>query len=563
MSVVTATILSDGSPIKDTYEVLSIDVRREVDRIPAATLVLLDGNPAEGTFAISETEVFRPGKEIAIKLRYEGEPGSEGTVFKGLVVRHGIEANASASLLNIELKDAAVRLTQGRRSQVFARKSDTDAIRTLLSNAKLTVGDLEATQPTHPELVQYQCSDWDFILSRTDLYGLRVVVEDGRVSARKVKASGLSVRRIAYAQDEVYDFEMQADAASQRPDFAVLGWDPATQKPRKVDRATPFQAGGGNFDAGRIATSLGFSKDSLAHAVPVAEDELKVSANGRMVRNRLAFIRGRIGVPGFAKARLLDIVELVGMGRRFNGKAVVTGLRHRVDASGWRTDLQFGLTPRRFCEEEGIREIPAAGFLPAASGLQIAVVKKIAPDPDKQLRVQVQLAGMEDAKALIWARWASPDAGKDRGWFFWPEVNDEVVVGFCNDDPRQPIVLGALFSSKNPPSSAFKNFDDKNKVKGIVTKKGTKFTFVDEDKPSVRIETPGGNKVVLDDQTGSIQLADPHGNTVTMDKTGITLKSAKDLNLDAGGNVTIKSTGNLQLEASGKVTLKGAAVDVQ
>lgn len=563
MSVVTPTILSDGRPIPDTWDVVSIDVRREVDRIPSATVVLLDGNPAEGTFAISETDVFRPGKEIAIKLRYEGERGGDKTVFNGVVVRHAIQANAGSSQLSLELKDAAVRLTQGRRSQVFTQKSDADAIRALLDETRLAVGDVQATQPTHPELVQYQSTDWDFILSRTDLYGLRVVVEDGRVSVRQVKTSGPAGRQYAYAQDEVYDFEMEADAGSQHPDFTALGWDPATQQARKIDRATPFRAGGGNLDAKGIANTLGFPDDSVVHAVPITGDELKASADGRMVRNRLAFIRGRIGVPGFAEARLLDLVELKGMGRRFNGKLVVTGLRHRVDPSGWRTDLQFGLTPGRFCEEDGTREIPAAGFLPAASGLQIAVVKKIASDPDQQFRVQVQLAGMDDAKALIWARWASPDAAKGRGWFFWPEVNDEVVVGFCNDDPRQPIVLGALFSSKNAPPDAFKNLDDQNKLKGIVTKKGTKFSFVDEDKPSVRIETPGGNQVVLDDQAESIQVADQHGNTLTLDKNGITLKSAKDLKLEAGGNVTVNGAGNLELEASGNVTIKGAAVDVQ
>jgi uncharacterized protein involved in type VI secretion and phage assembly len=147
----------------------------------------------------------------------------------------------------------------------------------------------------------------------------------------------------------------------------------------------------------------------------------------------------------------------------------------------------------------------------------------------------------------VWARVAHPDAGKQRGQVFWPEPGDEVVVGFLNGDPRQAIVLGALHGSANaPPDDAGPPSQD-NTRRAIVSKAGTVIAF-DDDKKSVRIETPGKNKVVIDDDAKSITLADQHGNTITLDDKGITLKSAKDFTIDA---------------ASGKVVIKGSTVDVQ
>ena len=84
--VVTATILSEGSAIDPEYCVMSIDIIKEVNKIPSAQIILLDGDAAKQEFAISNSNFFKPGKTIEIKLRYEGNVAEEATVFKGIVV---------------------------------------------------------------------------------------------------------------------------------------------------------------------------------------------------------------------------------------------------------------------------------------------------------------------------------------------------------------------------------------------------------------------------------------------------------------------------------------------
>lgn len=539
MSVVTPTILSGGAQIDPTYELISIDIRREVNRIPLASVVLLDGDAAKRKFAISDTQYFEPGKEIEIKVRYESET-EDATLFKGPVIRHGVEASAQGSLLRVEMKDAAVKLTQTRKSTVFSKQSDDAVIRKLIGDAQLKTGTIDPTKPEHPEIVQYYCSDWDFIVSRADIQGLLAVADDGEISLRQVDLSAGPDHTFDYGVSEIYNFEFELDAGNQYAKVQSTGWDIKEQKPIEPSEAKGFALSQGNLDGEKLAQAVGFGTCALSHPVPVAPEELQAWANARMMRSRMSMIRGRLATRGSPDIKLLQIMEIDGVGKRFNGKTLVTGICHRVDADGWRTDVQFGLSPRSFSQEDGIRDAPAAGLLPGVGGLQIGVVDKFEADPDKQLRVKVSLPGIDPKAGALWARLASPDAGKDRGYFFRPESGDEVVVGFFNEDPRQPVILGALYSSKNAPPKDFSDLTKDNVKKGIVTKGGTKIAFTDDKKASLFFETAGKNKIFLDDDNELIEISDKHGNKITLDKDGIKLASAKDLKLEASGNVEIK-----------------------
>ncbi|WP_437575246.1 type VI secretion system tip protein VgrG [Sorangium sp. So ce887] len=540
MPAVTPTILSNGKPMDPAYELLSLDIRREVDRIPQAELRVRDGDAAKQAFAISDTGFFEPGAKIEIKLRYEGE--ADQCVFKGMVVRHGVEAGDDGSVLVIGIKDAAVKLTTARRSAVFREMTDEAIVKELLEAASVEVGTIDEPKPEHAEMVQYHSTPWDFILLRAGALGLLVVVEDGKVSLRKTAVKNAPKHCFDYGISEIFDVEIEADAEHQYRAVESVAWDPKEQKPTDPLKAKSVRTTLGNLDGGKLGDAVGNGTCTLSHPVPVAAEELQAWADARMARSRMALLRGRIAVPGFADIGLLDVMEVEGIGKRFNGTTLVTGLRHRVDASGWRTDVQFGLSPEAFSRKEDIRDTPAAGLLPAVSGLQIGVVAGFEEDPDEELRVKVILQGVDAKEGKgVWARLATPDAGEARGYFFRPEPNDEVVVGFFNDDPRRPVILGALFGSKNAPPDVMGKPSGKNDKSGIVTKFGTKITLLDPDKEkaSVSIETANKNKLVIDDSAKSILLSDQHGNSITMGEKGIEIESKKDLNLKIDGTVTI------------------------
>jgi len=281
------------------------------------------------------------------------------------------------------------------------------------------------------------------------------------------------------------------------------------------------------------------------HPAILASGELTAWAQSRLARSRLALLRGTAVIQGTAAVKPRDLVELAGVGDRFNGNAYVSGVTQTIDGSGWRTELRLGLPPEPFAQQPDISDLSAGGLVPSVQGLHVGVVGDFEKDPLGEHRVKVLLAVLDKKQGAVWARVAKPDAGKDRGQVFWPEVGDEVVVGFVNGDPRQAVMLGALHGSKNtPPTDAGPPTKD-NKQRAIATKSGLVIAF-DDDKKVVTIKTPGGRSVVLDDDNKAITLADKK-NKIVMNSDG----------------VTIKTDGDFKIDASGKVTIKGSAVDVQ
>lgn len=541
MSVVTATILSGNSLIDPTCEVVSIDILKELNRIPSARIVLSDGSVARRKFEVSDGAFFEPGKEIEIKLRYEGEQDGDASLFKGLVVKQTVEADEGGTLLTVYMKDAALKLTRTRRSEVYYGKSDTEIFRDLIGRGGLKSGSMDDTTFKNAELVQYYCTDWDFILSRAEACGLVVNVEDGEISVRKIALGESPKHSFEFGIDEVYDFEIELDGTNQYENVEGVAWDPKNQKLTQAMKADPFVILQGNLKPADVARAVGTPIRRLSCPIALDPKALQAWANGGMIKSRMSMLRGRLTVPGSGKIRRLDPLKVEGIGKRFNGGTIVTGVRHRVNGEGWLTDVQFGLSDERFAERRGVMDVPAAGQLPGVNGLQVGIVDQFQEDPDKEFRVRVILPGIDETKGAVWARLATPDAGKGRGFFFRPDPGDEVIVGFLNDDPRQPIILGAVFGSKNAPPEDMR-VGKENIDKGIVGKNGAVLGFMDDKKPAVFIETPGSNKIIFDDDGQMVQISDQHGNSITMSKDGIEIKSAKDLKIKASGNVEIQGS---------------------
>jgi uncharacterized protein involved in type VI secretion and phage assembly len=289
----------------------------------------------------------------------------------------------------------------------------------------------------------------------------------------------------------------------------------------------------GNLDAAAIARKLGGDTCALVHPALVPQGELKDWAGSRLSRSRLALLRGRASIAGRSDLAPRDVVELAGVGERFNGKAFVSGVTHTIDPGGWRTELRLGLPPEPFARQPDIADLPAGGLLPPVHGLHVGVVGDFESDPLGEHRVKVLLSVLDKKQGAVWARVARPDAGKDRGQVFWPETGDEVVVGFVNGDPRQAILLGALHGSHNkPPDDAGPPSKDNTK-RAIVSKAGSIISF-DDKKKTVTVTTAGERKLVLDDDAGAITLSDKAGNTIKLDGDGITLTSTGDITIQAG-----------------------------
>ena len=137
---------------------------------------------------------------------------------------------------------------------------------------------------------------------------------------------------------------------------------------------------------------------------------------------------------------------------------------------------------------------------------------------------------------------------------FRPEIDDEVIVGFINDDPNDAVILGGLHSSAKPaPLTA----SDDNYEKGIFTQSGIQLLFNDESK-SVSIVTPGGRSVLINDDTEEVIIDDNGNSTITLNSDGIALSSSGDISINAQGDLNLEGQ-NITLKAQQELKAEGAA----
>ncbi|MBN1209711.1 MAG: type VI secretion system tip protein VgrG [Myxococcaceae bacterium] len=554
-------LFSDGEEVSQEHHVLSVVVTRALNRIPYAQVVLQDGDVAAQDFPLSNEPLFAPGRELEIRAGYHEE---EATLFKGLVLRHSIRARRGArNTLTVECRDKATKATVGRKSAIYSDMTDSDILSEVLGRHGVDA-QVEDTSVTHVQMVQADVSDWDFVLERAEANGLVVRVEDGAVAVEKPDTSGEAVKQLTFGQ-ELFEVEAETDARHQLEAAKGEAWDPKSQELLVAEAEEPSFTPPGNQSASELAGIIGHGPVELRHGGRLAEGELKAWASSRLLRSRMALVRGRAKCQGDASLKLGVMVELIGVGERFSGNAYVTGVRHQITPDNWETDLQFGLAPEPYREAHPVEAPLASGLVAPLHGLQVGVVTALQDDPDGEERIQVRLPIVSADSPGVWARLALLDAGENRGSIFRPEVGDEVVLGFVNQDPRDAVVLGMLHSSaKASPIPA----SDDNHQKGFVTRSEMKLLF-DDEKKVMTLLTPGGNTLVLNDDEQGVLIEDQNGNKVQLSPDGIVIESAGTLTLKAAGdvsvegvNVNVKASAQLKAEGSGGAEVSTSAVAV-
>ena len=190
-------------------------------------------------------------------------------------------------------------------------------------------------------------------------------------------------------------------------------------------------------------------------------------------------------------------------------------------------------------------------------------------DPNNLGRVQVNFDWMDDAPDGYWARVAAPMAGGDRGCFFMPEVDDEVLVAFDHGDVSHPYVIGYCWSKPDKPP-----FGADLEKRGIKTVAGSELIFDDNSgaSPTITLTTQGGFKLLIDETGEKITISTGRGVSMELEDTPaqvqVTLPTGNSLTLGPSGLTVSVPTGQLDVTATTatitapSVTIDSAAVTV-
>lgn len=152
-------------------------------------------------------------------------------------------------------------------------------------------------------------------------------------------------------------------------------------------------------------------------------------------------------------------------------------------------------------------------------------------DPEKMGRVKVKFPWLSEEDESYWARIATPMAGGERGIYFLPEIDDEVLVIFEHGDVAFPYIIGALWNGKDRPPET--NDDGKNNRRLIKSRSGHLIILDD---------TSGQEKIIVQDKTGKNKI------TIDSEKNSLHIEIEKDITIEAKGEIKIKSQENTSIE---------------
>lgn len=542
----TFTIKVSGTAIPSELNVLSVHINKEVNRIAIAKITILDGEANTGKFDASSSSTFVPGAKVTIECGYDS---TNQVVFQGIITSQSIRIDEMVgSALEIECRDEAIKMIVGRKSLTFNKKKDSDIISSIIGTYSGLTAKVTATTTTWPEQVQYYVSDWDYIMARAESNGMLITTLNGTVTVAPPDANTSPVLSVSYGNG-LMQFNAVMNSITQTDTVKASTWDYKNQAIASM-QSTNNVSGPGNISSKKLSEVVGLSDYQVQTTAPLENADLTNWAKAQLIKSEYSKIQGEAKFQGTNLVNPGNYITLGGLGDRFNGDHFISSVTHDISEGNWITEISVGLSPIWFTEEPDVMAPPASGLLPGARGLFNGTVKQIYNDPDSQYRILVTIPLFDTNGEGIWARLSNFYSTNGAGAFFLPEVGDEVVIGFLNEDPRYPIILGSMYSSSKLKPFEGLTPNEKNSIKAIVSKSKIAIEFDDENVVWT-LNTPNKNTIIVSDKDKQITIKDQNENSIVMSSSGITIKSAKDINIEATQKVSIKGNQGVTIASSG------------
>lgn len=528
--ICTVTVSSEGKIIDQEYPLLSIEINYQINKIPYAELIYYDVDNYSGQFKLSNDERFKPGKSIKINMRYEEDTSSEKTIFEGLITKHQIKYAKDVSQLILELRHTAINLTLTRKNTIFLNKTEREIFNEICKGCVNVNFQFDSNGEKHRQMIQYGCSNWDFILSRTENNGWWLIcdINDQLKLIDPVNTSNLPQSKVILdlnAGSHIYSLSMTMDIINQVDSISAKSWD--VDKQEVITEELSIEQ---KLDFIKLKSNNNYA---FWHCGDITKNELKTWTRSKQIKNDFSVLRGKIKIPGELNIKPGMMINLKNLSPYFNGNHVVSSVKHNVDENGFETEIGIGLPVDSLIEMYNVDSPLAGGMLPSIQGLHIGVVKgydEIADNDKNLLLVKVKLPLFDRKDNEIWARLTSIYAGQEYGVVFRPEIGNEVALGFFNNDPRYPVILGSMYSAKNKPPI---QFNKENDQKAIVTKNKIKILLKDKIK-SIELTASDESKCIItaEGDSSGIVLKDARKNSLLFNADGISCTSSKDIKIN-------------------------------
>ncbi|MCF7696564.1 hypothetical protein KPG66_10820 [Mycetohabitans sp. B2] len=522
----------NGQPLDPKHVwVERIEVRRAVNEIPTATVLLTMPQAPHDDYSVLTRllEQGAIGQSLSMKV-------GKLLLFAGVVATVQVQVGSTGRRLKVRLKHRLQGLKARQDSRILKQGTDASVLRQVLSEhgvkAQVTIPAAEPVQR-----MQWNCSDWTFVRAVAGQHGAWLWPQaDGGVKVHAPTLGGKMHRIGATAQHpgmSLLDAQWAYSGLTQPQQVHTKSWDLSAQAVvEKTAKTARLGAGG------LAPTRIKPLKDTrwLASLTGQWEPAIQQSAtDGWLTQQHAQAVRGHWAVAGCQAIELGDTLELAGFGSALDGRAIVTQLEYEIDST-----LRVGKTIVGIGLDEAAAVAPS---LPAPAELVIGKVAKHQADakPATWNRVPVMVPML--GPTVLWARMGHTYASTQSGVTFYPEVEDEVVLGFVGQDP---VIVASLH---NPKQVAPFAPSAKNEKKAIVLRREGKRLEFSLDREQHALQWMVGQDTTPEQQ---FVMSEEKGLAFAAKQGQVTLEVEV-------GDVSFTTKKNLKVNATEQVTLEGKA----
>jgi uncharacterized protein involved in type VI secretion and phage assembly len=551
--------------------------------LPAMFILLFHDN-SEGLTLIN-SDTFKLGKTVQVDLA-DAAGETTASLLKGEIT--AIEPDFSGegvATLSVRGFDKSHRLNRETKIKTFLNMSDSDLVKKIAQEGGLSVTATD-TAEVHEHVYQDNVTDLAFLHELAQRNGFEVFVgaTDEKLYFRKPEGSAGEVTLEWAASGQLISFHPRVTVAKQVSEVTVKGWDPQ-KKEAIIGQASSSgispQIGFG-WGGSEVSSAFSDAKRVEVRRPVASQSEADTIAQAILDRINSGFIEADGVAYGNPELSAGKKVTLRKLGSKFDGTYLITSATHTLPKDG-AYETRFTV--------EGAHHQLLADLVDESSaldemttywgGVVPAIVTNNNSDEKDWGRVKVKFPWMADDHESAWARIVGFGGGTERGIYFLPEIDDEVLVAFEHGDFNRPYIIGGLWNGQDaPPGAVGEVVADGNVEKRIIkTRVGHHITLTDksgEEKIEI-VSGDGTTHITMDIANQKITIESPKeveilgsSNKMTIDQSNkITVEATGDIDIKATGNLNLKgmavkveAQGTLDLTASGPTTVKGAVVNI-
>jgi Rhs element Vgr protein len=520
--------------------------------MPDMAVLLFSDDPLSPTL-VTDTDRFSLGKTVKIQLPTDEANTTFETVLIGEIVTIEPEFTSSMTLnLRVTAYHKAHRLARERKTRSFVNVTHSDIVSQIAGEYGLQA-QVTSTSSVVPYYLQGNVTDLELLYELAALNERILYFRDGKLFFQSFRDMASSATATLEWGKQLLEFTPRIGGARQVNSVEVRGWDWSQKQAITYTSTTPtVQA---NKIGDTITAQAAFNTAKHTAVTYTVNSAAEAEAVAKRLHNQyrsdfITAVGHAIGNGSVLAGKKVNIQQVT---QRFSGTYTISSVTHIYNADGYFMDFTASGTFEPVLADLIERTLQREAQV--WPGVYTALVTNN-NDQDKNLgRVKLKMPWLNNEVETDWVRVLSPNAGNGRGFFFVPEINDEVLIAFENGDIKRPYVLGGLYNGQDAAPLTASQYHAEGSTKKRVLKSRSGHTLEFDDTSNAEVVTlrsKSGHQLVMDDSS--------EPKIVLKDKTGtlkITFDSqSKKIIIDAN------ATGGMDLKSPGKITIKSSGSDV-